>query len=117
MVGFKKEKQQDTPERQLFLFTTEILPQHFVIKEMFNMIEIYDSILISKKSVFKRVFSRKKNQGLEVYNEFVSAVPEEANAILGVRTATSTAIFSDGTYLVLTHSGTPAIIEKIEAGE
>lgn len=116
MVGFGKKKPA-LPERELFLFTTEVLPEHFVIKEMFHMVEVYDKVILSKQSILDRMFSSKKNKVDKLLIDFAAVVPQEANAVLGVKTTVTTAAFSNGTYLFVIHSGTPAIIEKIETGE
>lgn len=116
MVGFGK-KNPDPADRDLFLFTTEVLPENFIIREMFPMIEVHGNILISKQSLLDKVFSRNKNGAQELLKTFASAAPEGANAIIGVRTSTTTAMFSNGAYLMVTHSGTPAVLEKFEAAQ
>lgn len=117
MVGFGKKKNPDSPDREVFLFTTEVLPEKYVIKEMFQMIEVHDSTIISKQSLLDRVFSGKKNRVHELLKTFASAAPKEANAILGVKTSTTAASFSNESYLMVTHTGTPAIIEYVGAAE
>jgi hypothetical protein len=62
----------------------------------------------------KKLSSKRTNPG-GLLDDFASVVPQAANAVLGVRTTMASAAFSDGAYLLVTPSGTPAFSENVDA--
>ncbi len=94
------------------LFTTERLPEGFVVKKMFGLIQMTGTVEISKKADAKGSVDREKNDYQNILDNFRAAAPREANAVLGVQISTSAQSFSNGTFLFVTYIGTPAIIEQ-----
>lgn len=93
------------------LYTTENLPEGTVVQQVFGMIQFTGAVEVSKKGMLRGFLERKRNEYQEVVDAFVSAAPEEANAILGVQVSTSTQQFSNGTFMYITYTGTPAILK------
>ncbi|NBC30227.1 MAG: hypothetical protein GVY29_09595 [Spirochaetes bacterium] len=96
------------------LTTTEQPPAGSEIKQVFDMIQVTGSVEISKKGLIRQIKDRKRNYYQELLDGFAAIAPEEANAIIGARLATSVATFSNGTFLMMTYTGTPVIIGYIE---
>lgn len=96
----------------MFTSTVDVLPEGMKIKELFNMIEKTYIMKLSKKGFFEKTPYHEVENNAEAFKNFTNLAPEEANAIIGIRTATTTVQFGDGTFLYTTYSGTPGIIEK-----
>lgn len=96
------------------LTTTEQPPAGTEVKSVFSMVQVTGSIEISKKGLIQQIKDRKRNYYQELVDEFAASAPEEANAIVGARLATSVATFSNGTFLMMTYTGTPVVIGEIE---
>jgi regulator of nucleoside diphosphate kinase len=95
----------------MFTSTVEILPEGKKLKELFNMIEKTYIIKISKKGFFEKTPDYQVENNTEAFQNFINLAPNIANAIIGIRTATTTVQFNDGTFLYTTYSGSPARIE------
>ncbi len=95
------------------LFTTERIPDGFVVKKMFGLVQITGTVEVSKKGGTRGVLERDKNEYQDILNNFKASAPGEANAILGVQVSTAAQSFNNGTFLFVTYIGTPAIIEQV----
>ncbi len=97
------------------LFTAEALPEPFRVTQIFSMVMVNRTIQISAKPLLDRLFSGKKPNELdEALRALSECAPEEANAIIAIKTATCTAAFSNGTFLYLTITGTPVRFESVK---
>jgi len=96
------------------LTTTQQFPAGTEVKSVFSMVQVTGSIEVSQKGLIRQIKDRKRNYYQELLDGFAASAPEEANAIIGVQLATSIATFSNGTFLMMTYSGTPVVIGDIE---
>ncbi|TMP72553.1 hypothetical protein [Pseudoalteromonas sp. S1608] len=94
------------------MFTTDNLPEGFIVKETFGIIQYTGTVEVSHKGLLRGMLERNKNEYQDVIDAFVNSAPRESNAILGVQISTSSQQFSNGTFLYVTYIGTPAIIEE-----
>jgi regulator of nucleoside diphosphate kinase len=100
-------------EANMLLFTTNLLPQGYVIKEMYSMLLLNKTIQISEKGLVRGLLERDRNEFNEALELLERQAPEGANAIIGIQIATATQQFADGSYLYLTIAGTPVNCEKV----
>lgn len=97
------------------LTTTDRFPTGMEIKAVYGMIQVTGSIEISKKGVIRQLKDRKRDYYQELLDQFAAAAHEEANAIIGVQLSTAVAAFNNGTFLMMTYTGTPALIGEVES--
>ena len=96
----------------MLLLTTECVPEEYEIKEMFSMIQTTSSIKTSKKGLIEKYTDRNRNEYQEALEQLASFAPAEATAVIGIKVSTTTQVFSNGTYLVITYIGTPVELVK-----
>lgn len=96
----------------MFTSTVEVLPEGMIIKELFSMVENTYMVDLSKKGILQKALSYEVESAAVALETFIESVDKKANAIIGIRTSTTTASFKNGTFLYITYSGTPALIEE-----
>jgi len=96
----------------MLLLTTEILPTNCGIVEMYSMVQVTKTIEVSNKSFMRSVFEKNKNEYQEAMDLLAQSAPSDANAIIGIKVASSTQKFSNGTFLYLTYIGTPVTYQE-----
>jgi uncharacterized protein YbjQ (UPF0145 family) len=101
----------------MLLLTTHILPEGYVIKEIFSLLLMNKTIEISNKGMVRGLLERDRNEYNEALELLESQAPEGANAIIGIQIATTTQQFSDGTFLFLTMVGTPIACQRTDADQ
>ncbi len=97
----------------MLLLTIETLPADCRLLSLYPMIQITHQIEISAKDWVRSLTERPSDGYQEACDLLVASAPKEANAIIGIRVATSTQAFGNGTFLYLTYIGTPALIEGV----
>ena len=95
------------------LFTTEHLPQGFMIKDTFQMIQITGIIKIID-SELENFDVNYQYQYQAIINSFIEHAPKKSNAIIGVTISTSIQRLGHETQLFITYIGCPAIVQVEE---
>jgi uncharacterized protein YbjQ (UPF0145 family) len=95
----------------MLMVTTESVPG-YEIKEVFGVVSMQGSIAIAEKGFIRAFWQRKRNKHQDLIDGFAKSAPLEANAIIGIRTSTSSQAFADKTLLIVLLTGTAAKIEK-----
>jgi len=101
--------------QEMTIVTVENLPDKFKVTEMYQMIQSTYKWKVSQKGLIEALISRNSNEYQEALSTFMALAPREANAIIGTKVSTCTQTFSEGTYMFITHIGTPVRYE--EAGQ
>lgn len=100
----------------MLVSSTDHLPEGVSVLTLFSVIEVTSSIKLSRG--FSDMFhaspdtehARALDNLTHLATGYVDANGNKANAIIGVRASTATASFKDGTYMLITWYGTPAIV-------
>lgn len=93
----------------MLLLTTETLPPHLAIREVFSMVLANVPIEISDKGPLRNALGSKRNEWRDAIQLLAAQAPPTANAIIGIRFSTAAQNFSNGTFLYLTIAGTPVL--------
>lgn len=95
------------------ILTTETLPEGYEVIELGGFFTSRNSIQISQKGLLQSFADRNRNEDQENFDAFVAQARtitcpsgEKANAVIGTRIDTSTAVFSNGVMLITTYYGT-----------
>jgi len=95
----------------MLLLTTPTLPEGLVVKQVFSMVFITKPIEISNKGLVRGFLERDRNEYNEALELLEAQAPKGANAIIGIQISTAAQQFSNGTFLYMTITGTPALVE------
>jgi hypothetical protein len=103
--------------RDALVLTTDTLPPHLELIEVYGLVEATSIIEISQKGMIRQLIERRRDDHEEAVEHFISIAPPDTNVIYGVRVSTATMTFSDGSYLYLTYCGTAAMCRERQVAE
>lgn len=98
----------------MLLVTTDTLPEFLQIKNIYPMVEVIKTTLASEKSFIDKIFSKDRDAHTEAMEALEKSCPNGANAIIGIKVATTSQVFRNGTFHYTTYIGTPVYFEKKE---
>lgn len=89
----------------MLVITTDSLPPGLKLIESLGMVTYTYAIEISNKGL-RGLFERKKNDYQEAMDAFTRSAPDGTTILYGVQVSTTTAAFSNATFLYMTLAGT-----------
>ena len=95
--------------QNMLLTTTETLAEGLVVAKVFSLVIANYSIKISQQGLLEKLTQPAPGDLGDAFDMLRRSAPDEANAIIGIKTSTATAAFANGVFLYVTLTGTPVV--------
>lgn len=92
---------------------TTSLPPEYRLIENIGVYTTYSRIQLSQKGLIQSIVERNRNELDEAYSLFYSAAPRGTTIIFGIQVSTAIASAQNGTFMIITITGTAGIHEVI----